>query len=630
MPISSLRDFWRSKNRYLSSIIGAITSFAVTTFAIMLGGSLGVQIEITALTRASYGFRSIFSTFILLATVFSLLLSVITFTNLTATIMDNRAKDIAVLKASGGSIDKIYSHFMTQAIQIAFLLAGFSMILAVMIYSASLFTISLLTGLTIQLIVPVFELLTVLAIVVSFSVIFGHRYVARAVRLTVVNTLSPEVDDVDLLRSQGWLASKISKPGSPLRVAFRNTRRTRRFALRLGTCIFLSMILTTTITLGGVVSNQTTVSYVNRALNDQLIFVGNEQMWIQYSSLVGFQPSPSYNSGFNYLKPQYQINDSITNQIASLPGVLAVDPRVIYETQVSELKSYAVTTIQNMTNSTTTYTTVGDDRHAVVLVSGVEPDKVTSDWLISGRFLKSSDYPLSSGGYSTVVIGDSVQTIFDNTTIEKAGAFGTQFLIVGTVLDPVDSGWTVYMLRSVLGSLLGYHGSNMILVKCNTDTYSDTLALINNTVAKYGFSAFPIAPVVHRLIAYVNFAWLAALVPVVLLLLALVMGVLSYMNLAFEKSKRDFGIMRAMGAPPNHIRKTMLRQGIIISTWPGISGIVAGLIVAYWFLLPEVTVSPLSMLLSAGLLVLILFSASIIASIVSSRASRRPVIEIIT
>ena len=101
------------------------------------------------------------------------------------------------------------------------------------------------------------------------------------------------------------------------------------------------------------------------------------------------------------------------------------------------------------------------------------------------------------------------------------------------------------------------------------------------------------------------------------------------MNLAFEKSKRDFGIMRAIGAPPSHVRKTMFRQGIIVSTWPGISGIVTGLIISYWFFLPEVSVSALSISVSMGLLILLLFSASALASIISSRASRRPAIEII-
>jgi ABC-type antimicrobial peptide transport system permease subunit len=542
--------------------------------------------------------------------------------------MDNRAKDIAVLKVSGGSIDKLYSHFMTQSIQAVFLIAGLSMLVAIAGYSVGLLFINLLTGLNIQLEIPALELLAVFGFLVIFSVIFGHRSVVSAVKHSVVDTLSPQVQDVTLLRSQGWFASKTTKPGSPFRVAFRNTRRTRRFALRVETCIFLSMILTTSITVGGIVANQTSVNYINRALNDQLVFVGSSQMWIQYSSLVGFEPSPSYNSSFKYLNPKYQINDSIVNQIASLPGVVGVDPRITLETQLSELKQIVITSTENLSGSTTTYATIGDDRHATVLVSGVDPSKVLSDWLISGRFVNSSDYPLLSGGYSTVVIGDSVQTIFDDTSVEKAGLFGTQFLIVGTVLDPVDSGWTVYMLHNVLSSLLNYNGSNMVLVKCDASTYSETLSLINNTVSKYGFSAFSMGPVVDRLINYVNFAWLSAFVPIILLLLTLVMGVLSYMNLAFEKSKRDFGIMRTVGAPPSLIRRTMLRQGIIISTWPGIAGIIAGLTLAYWLLLPGVAVSLFSVLVSIGLC-LLLFSASILSSFISARASRKRIIEII-
>jgi ABC-type antimicrobial peptide transport system permease subunit len=625
MPISSLRDFWRSKSRYIPSMTGAVASFAATTFTLMLGASLGVYIEVSALTRASSGFRSIFSTFILITTIFSLLLAIVTFTNLIATIMDNRAKDIAILKTSGGSVDKLYSHFMTQALQIALLLGGLSIVVGIISYSLSIFIVNLLTGLGLVFSIPTLELLAVLALLVVLSMAFGHRYVARAVRLSVAEIFSPQVRDIELLRSEGWLAAKISKPGSPLRIAFRNVRRTRRFTLRLATCIFLSMILTTSITLGGVVADQTTVNYVNSALSENFIFVGHQQMWVQYSSLVGFQISPSYNSSFNYLRPEYRINDSLVSQVALLPGVLGVDPRLVYETQLKELSEPAFI---DTGNGTTETVLVGDSRTATVLVSGIDPEKVITNWYHSGRLVNSSDYPLPSGGYSAITIGDSVNGVFDDINIEKASILGKQFIIVGTVLDPVDSGWTVYMLHNVLSSLLAYNYSNMMLVKCDPGSYSETLALIQNTVVKYGLSAFPMAQTVHNLSNFVNFTWVVSLIPVLLLLLTLAAGVISYMNIAFETERKDFGIMRGVGAPPKHTRRTILNQGIIVSLWPGVSGIIIGLIVAIWFFIPAAVFSPLLVLTSSALLMLLLFSSSFIASVISSRVSKKPIIEI--
>jgi ABC-type lipoprotein release transport system permease subunit len=625
MPISSLTDLWRSKDRYLASMTAALTSFAATVFTMMLGASLGVHIEVSALTRASPGFKSIFSTFITVTTIFSLLLSVITFTNLIATVMDNRAKDIAILKTCGGSIDKIYSHFMTQAIQIAFLLGSFSMIVGVIVCLASIALTNFLTGLNLSLSIPALDLLLVLGLLVALSVIFGHRYVIRAVRLSFAEVFSPQVRNAELLRSEGWLAGRISKPGSPLRVAFRNVRRTRRFSMRIATCIFLAMILTTSITLGGVVADQTTVNYVDRALSVQFIFVGHQEMWVQYSSLIGFQSSPSSNPSFNYLNPQYTINDSIVSEIRSLTGVLTVDPRIVYEAQIHELKEPAFYTNENGTSS---IELVGDDRSASVLISGVESQNVISDWFTSGRFVNSSDYPLASGGYSTVAIGDSVSSIFDDVSVEKASILGKQFVIVGTVLDPVDSGWTVYMLHDVLGSLLGYNGSNVVLVKCDPSTYTNTLTRIQNMVGKYGLSAFPMSQPVRSAIDFVNLTWFVALIPVVLLLLTLTMSEVSYTDIAFETSRRDFGVMRGIGVSPKHTRKTILRQGVIVSTWPGIAGIATGLIVAIYFFIPAAVVSPLSILISMLLLMLLLFSASFVASIVTTHTSKKPVIEI--
>lgn len=606
-------------------MIGALASFAATTFTIMLGASLGAQIGVNVLTRASPGFRSIFSTYVSLTTVFSLLLSVITFTNLIAAVMDNRARDIAILKTSGGSIDKIYSHFMTQAIQIAFLLGGLSIVAGVIVYSTSILIVDLLVGLNIQLAIPTLELLLILGLLVALSVVFGHRYVARAVRLPISEVFSPEIHDIELLRSQGWLANRISKPGSPLRVAFRNVRRTRRFALRVATCIFLSMALTTSITLGGVVADQTTLNYANRAFNDQFIFVGHQDMWVQYSSLIGFQASPKYNSSFNYLNPLYRINDSIVQQVASLPGVLAVDPRLTYETQIKELSepSFYIDA-----NGVTRTIMIGDSRSAPVLVSGVDPERVISNWFVSGRFINSSDYPLQSGGYSAIAIGDSVTSIFDDISIEKASVLGKQLVIVGTVLDPVDSGWTIYMLRNVLCTLLGYNGSNILLIKPDPSNYSGTLTQVRNNVTKYGLSAYSMSPIVQNLNNFLNFTWLVALIPVIMLILTLMMGVVSYMNLAFETSKRDFGIMRGIGATPKHTRRTILRQGVIVSTWPGISGIVVGLIVAVYFFIPEAVVTPLLVVVSITLLMALLYSASLVASVFTSRFSSKPVIDI--
>jgi ABC-type lipoprotein release transport system permease subunit len=621
MPVSSLTDLWRSKNRYFSSILGAVTSFSAATFTMTLGDSLGAHIEANSLTGASLGFRSIFSTFILLATIFSLILSVITFTNLSAAIMDNRAKDIAILKTSGGSIHKIYSHFMTQVIQLSFLIGGLSILVGILIYAGTYLIISTITGFSLQFSIPSLELLGTLAILVVLSIIFSHRHVAKTVRVPVAETFSPRVRDITLLMSEGWVERRISKPGSPLRVAFRNVRRTRPFALRLATCIFLSMILTASITLGGVVGDQTTVNYINRAFSEDFIFVGHQEVWTQYSSLISFQPSASFNSSFNYLKTQYLINTSIVSQITSLPGVVAVDPRLIYETKLHELKFTEITE-ENQ------YRIIGDNRSAAVLVSGVEPERVISDWLISGRFINSSDHTVP-GAFSAIAIGDSVQAIFEDTAVQKGSIIGKEFAIAGTVLDPLASGWTVYMLRDVLSSLLGFAGYNMALIRCKPDNYTATLSLIRNQVAPYGLSAFPMRTTVLNLVNYVHTTWLVAFVPVILLLSTLTLGVISYMNLAFETGKRDFGIMRGVGASPRHIRRTIMMQGIIVSTWPGIAGIVAGLIVSYWFFMPAAIASPLSILASMVILLLLLFSASILASLISSRASRKPIIQII-
>jgi ABC-type antimicrobial peptide transport system permease subunit len=347
-------------------------------------------------------------------------------------------------------------------------------------------------------------------------------------------------------------------------------------------------------------------------------------MWTQYSSLIGFQSSPSYNSSFNYLKPEYEINASVISQIGSLSGVTGIDPRLIYETELLEVE---VTLLPS--GDQTEYQIIGDDRSADVLVTGVEPEKVISDWLISGRFINASDYPLPTGAYSSIVIGDSLESVFQDSTIEKAEIIGREFRIVGTALDPVNSGRTVYMLRDVLGSLLGFNEYNMALVECNATEYATTLSLIQQVASAHGLSAIPVKTTVLDAINFIHSTWLAALLPVALLLLTLVLSIVSYMSISFETNKQDFGVMRGIGASPGHIKKTLVMQSIIVSLWPSIAGIVIGLILSVWFFIPSAVAVPSSIAISIMALFILLFSAFIIASIASSRICSKRVMNII-
>jgi ABC-type antimicrobial peptide transport system permease subunit len=556
--------------------------------------------------------------------IFSLILSLVTFTNLTTTIIDNRSKDIAVLKASGGSIHKIYSHFMTQVIQLSFLVGGLSIVVGIGFYLLSIFVLASLLGFVLQSSIPLVQLLVALFGVVALCSVLGHRYVARAARSRVAQVFSAEIRDVELLRSETWFEKRISKPGSPLRVALRNVRRTRPLAMRLATCVFISVVLTSSVLIGGVVGDQTTVNYVNHAINQEFIFVGNHEMWTQYSSLIGFQESPSYNASFNYLKPEYEINASVISQIGSLSGVTGIDPRLIYETELLEVK---VTLLPS--GDQTEYQIIGDDRSASVLVTGVEPEKVISDWLISGRFINASDHPYVPGAYSSIVIGDSLESIFQDSTVEKAEIIGKNFRIVGTALDPVNSGKTAYMLHDVLGSLLGFNGYNMVLVECNPAEYATTLSLIQQVASANGLSAIPMKTTVLNTMNSIHSTWLAALLPVLLLLLTLVLSIVSYMSISFETNKQDFGVMRGIGASPRHIRKTLVMQSIIVSLWPSIAGIIFGLIISVWFFIPSAVAVPSSIAISIIVLLAVLFSAFAIASIASSRVCEKRVMNII-
>jgi ABC-type antimicrobial peptide transport system permease subunit len=169
----------------------------------------------------------------------------------------------------------------------------------------------------------------------------------------------------------------------------------------------------------------------------------------------------------------------------------------------------------------------------------------------------------------------------------------------------------------------------MALVICNPDEYTATLSLIQQFGSAHGLSAFPMRTTVLNAIDFINSTWSAALIPVVLLLLTLILSIISYMSLSFETSRQDFGVMRGMGASPRHLGKTIMMQAIVVSIWPSMAGIIFGLIVSLWFFMPSAVAVPSAIIVSVAALFALLFMAFLIATLVSSRLFRKRVLEII-
>lgn len=226
------------------------------------------------------------------------------------------------------------------------------------------------------------------------------------------------------------------------------------------------MILTlTTVTIaGGMIANQTTQSYVERAVCRDVILVAHPNISRQYENFLSqfFEAKPI--EQINYSDPEYLIPEPLATELGSIPGVNKTNPRLVLETTIREVPAIIISPEE----PDQPYTIIGDDRSSETLVIGIDPESVINDWLIEGRLLNSTDT------YS-VLIGDTLAyENFDNPMKQSALIFNKKFEIAGVCLDPLNNGDVVYMPIKAFYESTKQSDYNLLLLKI------DPLKLLEN------------------------------------------------------------------------------------------------------------------------------------------------------
>lgn len=550
--------------------------------------------------RMTFGFSRIFFTYLLLACFLGFWIGMISTSYLVSSMLDERMRDIGVIKASGCLSDNLFSYFMTEVVTVILsscLVGAFIGILFYGLWSGKFSPLNLAFSYV--------EILIVIAVpIVSFftSYFVGSHRLEKAILTSTVNAVSSQMSSLNLKRiGEPFLIKRL---GWVFKLADRNVWRDRGFnrtIICLSTCIFLTLILFT----GGLTSADTTKSYLERAMPRQVLIIGKSETFNQYIRLAESFSTADAIPPFDYLNKTYVINPLLAEKLREIPGVEEVDTRLITMSRATgEVKAHI--------SGGQIYgaLTMGSSESLIV---GIDSNHKVGEWLTSNGFLEGGD------DQNVAVAGDSHLEDIVHPSLQfcEVKVFGKDFQVTGVCVDPLNRGRVLFIPLKSMQRILEIDGYNIILVKTNND--ETTVSKVKQMAEENGLVVGSQDKILDANLFFLDHIWSYILILPTLTLISTSGIFFSYLATLNSKRFKDYLILKVLGAKNRTIFKLLLWEASIILTICVMFALPLGFFFQTVLLIPEPKIIAHKFIQSAILLVSILVGACIVGSTLYSR-----------
>lgn len=569
-----INDLMRRKLQTGLIIAGQALCVASTLFVLSLSGRAGFGALATNESKLTAGFAAVFSQFVLLAEILVFAIGIVTISFLMHTMMSQRTKDIGLMKAAGCPNDVVFSYFMNELVIVTLASCSLGVILGI---TADYVSSNLLVNISLQATQWQINPLAILVTFASFvllSLIVGVRPILSATRVSPAVALSPSFS-FGLSRESDFKG--VAKAGLTAKIAIRSLFRRKSTSFQIILCLTIVFILVTVSVAGGIIANETTANWVERAVGKKVLLIAHSEMTTQYESLLSRFYTGSPEPQFNYTDPKYLASDQLLANLSQMAEI-KIDPRLIVETQVGEVQGFI---LGQQTGETTT---VGDHREGKSLIVGVEPEDVLSQWFLNGNFLMKNQN-------SDAVIGDTLAAEMFSQPLNQSLTFSEHtFQIVGVCLDPINNGNVTYVPLEALQGIMGVSKPNIIMVEIadqtnRTKVLDELKKTVNATDPEFEVSELD--EVLNKQSDFLNYLWSEVMLLPLLSLAAATLCMVGYVTIVIDDQREEYGILRAVGARPRTIVKIVMTQSslILLSSWA--VGLALGIITTVLILIPE-------------------------------------------
>jgi len=573
-----LKDLLRRRFQTTVTVLSLTISSTTTFFLLFFGENIGFTVELLTGGKLTTGFSYTFSVILLIITLLTFLTEVLVTSFLISLAMSERIRDVGVMTAVGCVTDLVFGYFVTEL----FIMVSVSCITGFVLgWFLSIASVNILNTLGLGISQQPINVWIIPYVFLAFLIVpnlIGTRVIGKALIVKPSEALS---NSFSLGIPAKSTVSVPSKLGVTFKTAFKTLAR-RRIATRQAIlCLSLVFALTTVSLAGGTVANQTTQSYVERAVQRNVVVIAHTNISRRYVDLLSIFSETKEIKPVNYSDTRFFIEESLISRLHAITGVKKTDARLMLETQVYEIPKIIVTPDQ--------YIVIGDDRSSPALILGLEPENAVNDWLILGRGLNKTDL------YSAMLGHPLAVSILADPEQQRIKILNKDFGITGVCQDPLNNGNVVYVPLKALQLVSGQAGYNLILLQIDSSNVSQTLDQIREEIYGRDLELVELNAVLQKHLDLLNTGWSLVILAPLFSLVTAVLCLSGYMALLISTQRRDLAIMRAIGAKLRSVMMIVVTQTLIIVLVSGAIGFSTGLLISS-FLLPEPVISAASVL----------------------------------
>ncbi|MDH5754229.1 MAG: FtsX-like permease family protein [Candidatus Bathyarchaeota archaeon] len=611
-----VNDLLRRKPQTSLVVISLTLCVASTLFLLLFGEKIGFEISLMVEGKLTAGFSMVFSRFMIFIWVLIFVVGAVIISFMVFVMMSQRIRDIGLMKAAGCPNDLIFGYFMTELLIVTFIGCFLGVVLGILADFAST---SLLNSLGFQILqkpINFWFILLVFVLFFALALIFGAKPILDTAKVEPAKAISPTYY-FGLSKEPGFKV--ISKSGFTFKIALRSLFRRKSATVRIVLCLTAVFILVTVAVAGGIIADQTTKSWIEKAVGRDIVLIAHKDMCDQYKLLLSKFYEAKEESQFNYTDTRCLILENLLNELSSISGIIGIDQRLVLKTHVKEVQGYVIDP------ETAATIPVGDDREGESLIVGVEHEKVLSEWFLDGEFLKG-------GQVQEAVIGDSLaQKMFSMPLNQSIKLFDRIFDVIGVCLDPVNNGNVTYVPLKTLQNITGISGPNIVMVKIDASVNrADVLNHMQMEIENIHleFEVFELNEILDKNLSFLGYIWSTIMFLPLFSLVATSLCLIGYVMLTITEQRQEFGVLRAIGANPRTVVKIVSGQSFIVLLSSYAAGIAIGIILTLLILVPEPLVTSYTVIEIAGWLLIALVATFIFSLYPAVKFAEKPILEI--
>lgn len=565
----AVKDFFRKKKQTYPYLLAIVLVVAITEFLIYFTSSLGLNIFVPTEYPNKFYFsgsiNKVYSEFNSFIQILLVILAAFVVIAVSTTLIINKKKDIAIMRALGTLPRKLYSFYLLEVYIVFFFGFLLGLICGLISFGISRLLMSsyyVSIGFHIDLIYT-----PLLFFSCCLGIFFVPGYTLRKIgKQKIIKTFSKDIPfDFDASKGLQFIPKWFSSLGINIKMSITNTIRKKGEFKRYLIVFSLISLITFTLGLGTFVLRTSSREWIHKSQGDNILIFGHTDVIGNYSQMYKMFSNPSIfvdNSMIDFTHSSYLFNVTDLDEIKNIDGVECFDERIVNFYEVQEMQGYHFFPDPEGGGE---YRLVGQNREANIPIIGLNPENLIQSFEIEGEFFSNDD------AFDNITIGDGLAfNLFDYALDQrlKLSSFGSTYHISGVIIDAFYSGYAGYMGINETRSILNLTAVeiNFLALKIDQNSYSKVVEGLNNASSILGedFTYMRLDSVFDDNLEFLSNLALYPMFLMIIIAILTILTLYNYQKSGIMEKARDFLIMKAIGSQNRSIRRILFLESIFV------------------------------------------------------------------